>query len=676
MSVTGTSDSFFPSSEWPPRNPVVVSHPPAEGYELECLLRLKDTYKELLSVSKVAIGRLKEWLPQWDSHYDQLDGVFTDEDFMLNLLKRDLQREQLRLLQAESEQKSWEQSLPHEGLGHRGSKTTAYRQEKAASLIKDIEAYASNVESLKARIAEQETEVKAHHQQVLPSLTVVNFAHSSFNVLTSIEETLSQEYTAIVARMVRPIDNVSSETWIKIFEFAVELQDDANREVLFTGLPLDEIKSPRQTALAIAGVCQKWRRIAHSEEAGMLWPNILIEATNMEERSLSRPLFPHPNAAIPNAVSVNVVTRQPDNMNVQYPPILRWIRGLDVANLGLVYQNTPLPKVHELLEVITGKDSFNGLSIMCRDTPVSGQVVIPSKILGAVTYLELVDLQLNLASFHLPSPAVQMNELTYLHLRYTVAPEVHHRLSPSFLYQLVTKAPMLKHLEVDLGFEDIPLLWNKPHFPPFEGTLAHLRSLTTRLSYFQNRLSFLPQLPLPSLESISLVKMTSYASSLTWDGLSELLQAGGGLGNRIKHFEVSDLIPRAAGMRLIDACFITEKLPNIQTLTLRHGAVEHFIQGALDGKFPLSGIRLLSLWDSSITDNILLEFVRIYHTSDSAGQPPSSGQIMTAIGSNPEIGRKHVEIYRCPNISSNALDNIARILRGYGPMWIMAAQPE
>ncbi|KIM19364.1 hypothetical protein M408DRAFT_31292 [Serendipita vermifera MAFF 305830] len=396
----------------------------------------------------------------------------------------------------------------------------------------------------------------------------------------------------------------------------------------------------------------------------------------MEVHSLSRPLFPHPNAAIPNAVSVNVVTRQPDNMNVQYPPILRWIRGLDVANLGLVYQNTPLPKVHELLGIVAGKDSFNGLSIMCRDTPVSGQIVIPFKILGAVTYLELVDLQLDLASFHLPSPAaVQMNELTYLHLRYTVAPEIHHRLSPSFLHQLVANAPMLKHLEVDLGFEDTPS-WIKPHFPPSGGMLAHLRSLTTRLSYFQNRLSFLRQLPLPSLESLSLVKMTSHTTLRTWDGLVEFLQAGG-LGNRIKHLEVPELVNQAASVTLIDACFITEQLPNLHTLTLRHGAVEHFVQRTLDGKFPLNGIQLISLWDSSINDNILTEFVRIYRTSDSAGQPPSSGQIMTAIGSNPEIGRKHVEIYRCPNISSNTLDNIAGILRGYGPMWkIMAAQPE
>jgi hypothetical protein len=578
-------------------------------------------------------------------------------------------QEENKLTRVQTERKTWEDSLPSDAYEVGKNKAVSYRRDRAKALADDEAKYLSSIEKLKSEIQRQKEEVLTQHQKVLPVLSVVNFAHSSYILLSSVEETLSLEHRNIIARLHRPIDKVGPEIWSQIFDYAVRIQEEANREALYKGLPLSTLKSPRRTTLSIAGVCRKWRCITNSEDEQILWQTILVEAAHIDAQALTQPLLPRYNPSLRGPISVDVITQKPDNLVGTHPHLLRWIRGFEIANLGVIYSNTPFDRIVALLETALAGGAMRALSLICRDVSSPERTMISSSSFATIQYLELVDVNLHNDSFgHV------MNELTSLHIRYTKKPPFQERPSSKLLFKLVSNSPALEELEVDLGFEDTPDFFPVP-FPSNRDALNHLRRLKTRLSYFQNRLSFLHLFHLPSMESITLSDIPSWAPDPEWKSFKEFLSTG--VGGRIKHCEVLGVIRAKEGTFvapsfILPALFLTSELANLRTLSLHKQAVDHFIEylhnDIRDGHFPISKVQRISIWDAPITSPTLVEFVRIY--CEATSTPSSEG---SSNGSNPGSSRhvqlQSVDVYRCPEITISAIESVNHMLRGYGRDW-------
>jgi hypothetical protein len=667
------SDAYDPPSIW---TAVEYGKPDARatGYELECLLKLEASYKVIRASLKSAIDQLEGWRPSWNRDYTDLDGSFSEEETVLGYMEKDLMQEEKKLARIQAERKSWQDSLPSaDAYGFGDNKAVLYRRDRANLLADEEEVHLASIEKLKSDIQKQKAEVITRHQKVLPVLSVVNFAHSSYTLLSSVEETLSLEHRSIIARLHRPIDDIEDETWSRIFNFAVQLQEEENREALYMGLPLDTLKSPRRTTVSIAGVCRKWKNITRSDNELILWQNILVEATHIDATAFIQPLSPRHDPSLTGPISIDIITQKPDNLLGSFPPLLRWVRTFETANLGVIYSNTPFERIVPLLETVHARGALRALSLICRDVPSPPRTLLSSSIFTTIQYLELVDLNLHYGSFNFA-----MNTLVSLHIRHTRLPSFQERPSPTFIFRLLTNTPALEELEVDLGFEDSPT-FIPVSFPKHGNALSHLRYLKTRLSYFQNRLSFLQQFPLPAMNSITLIDIPSWASDLEWDNFKNFLTTG--VGGRIKHCEVLGIIPPKSGVApsfILPAPFLTSEMANLQTLSLHKQAVDHFIEylheNLNQGHNPIPKVQNICLWDAPITDDNLLGFVRLYCDTQSA--PSSEGSSGgSTLGGVRHIPLQFLDLYRCSGVSTSALDSVAYMLRDCGRGWHEEASP-
>lgn len=588
-------------------------------------------------------------------------------------MEKELILEEKTLARIQAERKSWLDSLPSDTYGVEETKTVSYRRDRSKVLAEKEAKQLASIEKLKFDIQKQKEDVITHHQKVLPVLSVVNFAQSSYTLLSSVEETLSLEHRNIIGRLHRPIDDITDQIWSRVFGFAVQLQEEVNREALHMGLPLDILKSPRQTTLSIAGVCRKWRNITHSDNEQILWQNILVEAANIDADALTQPLSPRHDPLLTGPISVDIITQISSNLSVPFPPLLRWVRLFETANLGVIYSNTPFDHIIALLDTACARGALRSISLICRDVPSPPRTTLLSNAFTTIQYLELVDLNLDGDSFNFA-----MNTLTSLHIRHTRPPPPQERPSSRFLFRLLTNTPALEELEVDLGFEDTPTFFSVP-FPQQSNALSRLRYLKTRLSYFQNRLLFLQQFPLPTIDSITLIDIPSWASDLEWRSFREFLATG--VGDRIKHCEVLGIIPPRSGIApsfILPAPFLTSELANLQTLSLHKQAVDHFIEYLYEnlsqGYIPTPKVRNISLWDAPITDDTLVGFVRLY--CDVQSTPSSEGSSGGSIlATAMHVPLQNLDLYRCSAVSASALDSVAHMLRGCGRGWHEGESP-
>jgi len=216
----------------------------ATGYELECLLKLQEAYREINVTIKDAIAQLDKWAPGWNSNFYQLGGDFTDEEKTLRFMNVELQREHTKFDQVKAEREYWEASLPPDGseVNERGS--VAYRRERISRLETEETDRAYRIEEIKQNIAAQEERVEELRRDVIPSLSVVDHAKSSYDLLSRVEEMLHQEYSRIIARLPRPINKVPSDIWLHIFFQTINLQEEDNGKAIESALPLEDLKSP------------------------------------------------------------------------------------------------------------------------------------------------------------------------------------------------------------------------------------------------------------------------------------------------------------------------------------------------------------------------------------------------------------------------------------------------
>ena len=638
----------------------------ASGYEAECLRKLESAYREIRAKIQSAIADLNEWRPAWESLYDALDGDFSDERKRLIHMRTELFQETHKCASAKEQRESWEARLPPPDSGFNQGRAAEYLRENIARLVEEEEARSFRVGILEKEIEEQELIVDERQKDVLPSLSVINHAQSSYDLLSSVEEMLGQEYLNIVRRIPRSIEFVPVEVWSKIFRLAVESQEQCNMDTSSAGLPPEYLESPRQTILSIAGVCREWRRIAFLQGNQTLWDRVVIDASSLTQNSCMAPLIPGGKTFSQSPVHAIIVTQNAENLSQASPPLLRWIRRHNLSDLRVMHKDSSPIRIGSLLRIAADRGHLGSLSIVCQDAePPETPLTFHVSVFTNLHSLELINTEITLSSFQ-----AEINTLKCLSIRYTRPPAIHRRMPPVLLYQLLSGFPNLEEVEVDLGFEDTPLFGRVNFPPPPYEALRHLRHLTTRFSHFQNRLLFLEHLPLMSLDSITLTTVPSFTSQLTWNPLQKLLRAHG-LGQRIQHFEVLDVIPQSRG--LFDAGFITSELPNIRTIAFHKQAVDHFLQylrqTLADNNFPISNVQVISIYDSSIEDTQLLDFCRAhYNAVVNPDQVSTSGGIPGAEG---WAQQGSIEVYRCPGISSSALDDINHMLRGYGQSWSM-----
>jgi len=412
--------------------------------------------------------------------------------------------------------------------------------------------------------------------------------------------------------------------------------------------------------LSIAGVCRKWRGIVLGLDADkefILWGSILVEATNITWSQVPGSLKPRGNGQPDNLRKIIIATRIAKNHNRDYQFLLRWLARFDLTNFGLIHNNAAASSTMEILRTVSNKGLLQSISIVGRDEESMECLKLDRNVFARLQSLQLVDLDIDPSTLNF-----RMEELESLRIHHTKSPPLHGRMTSLQIYAIVSNCPSIKEFEIELGFEDTPA-FTSVQFPLPRNALSHLRVLKTRYSYFQNRLIFLRHLPLVSLRTVILSIIPSCTDPLSWSPLETLLKLND-LGRRIRHVEVLDVLPRSKGT--FDAGYITSQLPDLQTLSLHNLAVSHFIQYLTrtlkEREFPLAKIQKIDLWNSMISDSMLIDLVSAY--CETMSQPPreetAGGTTSGGVGSFP---LKSIDLYKCPGVTLTTMNKISYMLR-------------